>query len=39
MEMPITEQVVEVLYRGRSPRTMAAAFMAREPKAEAQLGD
>lgn len=39
VEMPITEQVVEVLYRGRSPRTMAAAFMAREPKAEAQLGD
>jgi glycerol-3-phosphate dehydrogenase (NAD(P)+) len=39
VEMPITEQVVEVLYRGRSPRTMAASFMAREPKAEAQLGD
>lgn len=39
VEMPITEQVVEVLYRGRSPKTMAASFMAREPKAEAQLGD
>lgn len=39
VEMPITEQVVEVLYRGSSPRTMAASFMAREPKAEAQLGD
>ena len=39
VEMPITEQVVEVLYHGRSPRTMAASFMAREPKAEAQLGD
>ena len=39
VEMPITEQVVEVLYHGRSPRTMAASFMAREPKAEALLGD
>ncbi len=39
VEMPITEQVVEVLYHGRSPRTMAASFMAREPKAEALLGE
>ncbi len=38
VEMPITEQVVGVLHEGRSPRLMAAAFMAREPKAEAQLG-
>ena len=39
VEMPITEQVVEVVHRGRSPRTMAAAFMARETKAEALLGE
>lgn len=39
VEMPITEQVVQVLHHGRSPRTMAASFMAREPKAEALLGE
>jgi glycerol-3-phosphate dehydrogenase (NAD(P)+) len=39
VDMPITEQVVEVLYNGRSPRMMAASFMAREPKAEALLGE
>jgi len=39
VEMPITEQVVEVLYNGRSPRMMAAAFMSRDTKAEALLGD
>ena len=38
VEMPITEQVVGVLHQGNSPKTMAAAFMARQPKAEAQLG-
>lgn len=38
VDMPITEQVVGVLHEGRSPRMMAAAFMSREPKAEAQLG-
>lgn len=39
VDMPITEQVVEVLYNGRSPKLMAASFMAREPKAEALLND
>jgi glycerol-3-phosphate dehydrogenase (NAD(P)+) len=39
VEMPITEQVVEVLYNGRSPRQMASAFMARDTKAEALLGE
>lgn len=34
VDMPITEQVVEVLHRGRSPKVMAAAFMARDPKRE-----
>lgn len=35
VEMPITEQVVGVLYEGRSPRAMASAFMSRDTKAEA----
>jgi glycerol-3-phosphate dehydrogenase (NAD(P)+) len=39
VELPITEQVVEVLYHGRSPRLMASAFMARDTKAESPLGD
>ena len=39
VDMPITEQVVEVLYNGRSPKAMAASFMSREPKAEALLND
>lgn len=39
VDMPITEQVVEVLYNGRSPRSMAASFMARDTKAEALLHD
>jgi glycerol-3-phosphate dehydrogenase (NAD(P)+) len=39
VEMPITEQVVEVLYNGRSPRMMAASFMSRDTKAEALLGE
>ena len=39
VDMPITEQVVEVLYHGRSPRAMAASFMSRDTKAEALLGD
>jgi glycerol-3-phosphate dehydrogenase (NAD(P)+) len=38
VDMPITEQVVEVLYFGRSPKLMAASFMSRDTKAEAQLG-
>ena len=39
VDMPITEQVVEVLYNGRSPRAMAASFMSRDTKAEALLGE
>ncbi|MDD2857985.1 MAG: NAD(P)-dependent glycerol-3-phosphate dehydrogenase [Candidatus Nanopelagicales bacterium] len=34
VEMPITEQVVNVLHHGASVSTLAAAFMAREPKHE-----
>jgi glycerol-3-phosphate dehydrogenase (NAD(P)+) len=37
VDLPITEQVVEVLYRGRSPRTMAASFMSRDTKPEVLL--
>ena len=39
VEMPITEQVVAVVHHGRSPREMASAFMSRDTKAEALLGD
>lgn len=34
VEMPITEQVVAVLYEGRSPRAIASALMSRNPKRE-----
>lgn len=34
VEMPITEQVVNVLHYGAAPHTMAAAFMSRETKSE-----
>lgn len=34
VEMPITEQVVEVVHHGRSPRSMVATLMTRETKAE-----
>jgi len=34
VEMPITEQVVNVLHHGHSPTVMAAAFMARDTRAE-----
>lgn len=34
VEMPITEQVVQVVHHGQSPRAMAAAFMSRDTKAE-----
>lgn len=34
VEMPITEQVVAVLYEGRSPRAIATALMSRNPKRE-----
>lgn len=35
VELPITEQVVEVLYNGRPPKLMLSAFMSRGTKAEA----
>jgi len=37
VEMPITEQVVNVLHHGHSPTVMAAAFMSRDTKAETDL--
>lgn len=37
VEMPITEQVVNVLHHGHSPTVMAAAFMSRDTKAESDL--
>ena len=37
VEMPITEQVVQVVHHGMAPKAMLAAFMARSPKAEASL--
>lgn len=37
VEMPITEQMVEVLYRGRPPREAVEELMSRELKSEAQL--
>ena len=37
VDMPITEQVVNVLHHGHSPTVMAAAFMARDTKAESDL--
>ena len=37
VDLPITEQVVEVLYHGRSPRSMAASFMSRDTKPEVLL--
>jgi glycerol-3-phosphate dehydrogenase (NAD(P)+) len=38
VEMPITEQVVNVLHHGHSPTVMAAAFMTRHTKAESDIG-
>ena len=37
VDMPITEQVVQVVHHGMSPRQILPAFMAREPKAEQKL--
>ncbi len=37
VEMPITEQMVEVLYNGKSPRAVIEDLMTRELKAEAEL--
>jgi glycerol-3-phosphate dehydrogenase (NAD(P)+) len=34
VEMPITEQVVQVVHHGRSPEDMLSAFMSRETRAE-----
>lgn len=39
VEMPITEQVVNVVHHGQSPRQMAAAFMSRDTKGESRLLD
>lgn len=36
VSMPITEQVVEVLHNGRSPRDLVRAFMARDIRSEAE---
>lgn len=38
VEMPITEQVVQVVHHGMPPREMLAAFMSRSPKPETHLG-
>ena len=38
VEMPITEQVVQVVHHGMKPQEMLAAFMSRSPKAETRLG-
>lgn len=37
VEMPITEQVVQVVHHGMSPKKLLSNFMARSPKAEATL--
>ncbi|MDP1876515.1 MAG: NAD(P)H-dependent glycerol-3-phosphate dehydrogenase [Actinomycetota bacterium] len=39
VDMPITEQVVEVVHHGQSPRQMAAAFMSRDTKPESLLAE
>ena len=37
VEMPITEQVVQIVHHGMKPQEMLAAFMSRSPKAETRL--
>ncbi len=37
VDMPITEQVVQVVHHGRAPQDMLAAFMSRRPKKETTL--
>lgn len=37
VEMPITEQMVAIMYEGKSPRRAIAELMGREPKSEAEL--
>mgnify|MGYP001806213282 FL=1 len=39
VDMPITEQVVQVVHHGQSPRMMASAFMSRDTKGESRLSD
>ncbi len=34
VEMPITEQVVQVVHHGMSPRAMLGNLMSRDPRAE-----
>jgi glycerol-3-phosphate dehydrogenase (NAD(P)+) len=38
VEMPITEQVVQVVHHGMKPKEMLTAFMSRSPKPETRLG-
>ena len=38
VEMPITEQVVQVVHHGMKPVEMLSAFMSRAPKPETRLG-
>lgn len=38
VDLPITEQVVEVVHRGRSPRELVSLFMARDTKRESITG-
>ncbi|MGA0945017.1 MAG: NAD(P)H-dependent glycerol-3-phosphate dehydrogenase, partial [Candidatus Nanopelagicales bacterium] len=38
VEMPITEQVVQVVHHGMKPMEMLSAFMSRSPKPETRLG-
>jgi glycerol-3-phosphate dehydrogenase (NAD(P)+) len=37
VEMPITEQMVEVLYNGKDPRKSVEDLMTRELRSEAEL--
>jgi len=38
VDMPITEQVVQVVHHGMKPKEMLTAFMSRAPKPETRLG-
>ena len=37
VEMPITEQMVKILYQGKAPRDAVEELMSRELKPESQL--
>lgn len=39
VDMPITEQVVQVVHHGQSPRMMASAFMSRGTKGESRMSE